>query len=1131
MGAVYAAVDHATGERVALKRMRPGNHARMARFRREFRVVADLSHPNLVQAYELHFERGEWFIVMELIEGGDLGRSLSTAGPTLSTDDVAALAAAEPDEPASPPLDEPAARHVLTEVAMGLAYLHGSGVVHGDLKPANILQEDTGRICLADFGLALAPHLGSSPPRAGTVGYLAPELEQAHGKTPETDLYALGATLFHLLTGHHPARGAVGEALRPALAALGVSGEVLELCVELCAENPSARPGPAAILARLGQSPVATTHAATLGLVGREDELAILRRALERSASGEAALIRVSGPSGVGKSALVDVATRAATQRGAAVLQARCSARERTPYAGLDGILEPLLQPSDACDPGLPALSHLFSSPPGADGHSHRSAAFGSVARLVTERARRQPIIVVVDDAESMTPDGAALLRHIAAGAPQRLALVLIGRGDRQAADEWQAVFGPRDDVLDLEVRPLARRHIRRLLRQRGVTSPAPTLLDSIAGNPLLARFAFPELAERRPLEAVLTHQLTTLVPEERAVLEIAGVGLEPVDFELLQRVERSPPRRLRRSLAALREAGLVRTVRTGGRPAFEPSHGEVRRAVLAALLPERAKELHRRMADALERRGATARLLVFHWTEAGIPERRRTYLRPAAEAAEACAELAAAGRLYAAWARETRPADHLQVLERAGDLLRTGGCPAEAADAYLEVVDHLGPRPESGRLLRLLGHLGETQLFSRAVAASEATYERGWRHLGYSVHRSRLRRATALAGLALGAMLPAASREVAEAELLFHESVVRAYLPRRPGWALEAALRLDRLARAGGGGATLIRGRAMRELLATLVGSLRPSALRRRRRRLAAMREDAEIDADPRARLVVKMADAVCSLAPTPNVAVEALRENRLAAERAGLGSAPEAGMNTVVELLVSWIAGRLSHVSRLARDTLVRQPLDWVTELMALLLACGPDLARARSDPLFEHFERVRAVCDPLPSSFVVDIVRHGVEGSLQLASGRFAAAAASMDRGFRVIDRPGLRGGLMWTAAAEPPLMAAVGLAARSELAPRPRRRALTLAARLARSPIVSVQASAGAARAALLWLAGHREQARLAAGQAVALCPTTDPMRRWRCLTVATRTGNLNPAWPRERDAIAAEHSFRALELEW
>lgn len=297
-------------------------------------------------------------------------------------------------------------------------------------------------------------------------------------------------------------------------------------------------------------------------------------------------------------------------------------------------------------------------------------------------------------------------------------------------------------------------------------------------------------------------------------------------------------------------------------------------------------------------------------------------------------------------------------------------------------------------------------------------------------------------------------------------------------------------------------------------------------------MSADPGTAADPRTRLVVAMAAGVCSIAPNPAAAVAALAQNRTEAERAGLGDAPEAGMNRVMELLASWLAGKLENIDRLARDTLTREPLDWITELLALAFGCLPDLVRARAAALSDRLERVRALCETLPSSFGVDIARYSVEASALHAKGRFAEAAAAAQRGFAVVDRPGLRGGAVWAAFAEGPLMTAVGLASRSGLAHPDGRRAVATARRLSACPIPAIQASARASLAALLWLSGARERGRIEAERAVALCPADDPWRRWRSLTVATRFVEASHgAWATERDALEAAHSFRAPELEW
>jgi serine/threonine-protein kinase len=190
---VYRARDKTLGRPVALKVLREGaasSDLARERFRREARAAAGLAHPNLVTVFDAGEEDGRPYLVLELIEG----RSL----------DVLLKDPAVPRSSRAP---------LLEGAARGVAAAHAKGIIHRDLKPANILVTWAGEPKVGDFGLAHLLETRSELTRTGTaVGtplYMAPE--QVEGRSgeisPRTDVYALGAMLYEILTGHPPHEG------------------------------------------------------------------------------------------------------------------------------------------------------------------------------------------------------------------------------------------------------------------------------------------------------------------------------------------------------------------------------------------------------------------------------------------------------------------------------------------------------------------------------------------------------------------------------------------------------------------------------------------------------------------------------------------------------------------------------------------------------------------------------------------------------------------------------------------------------------------------------------------------------------------------------------------------------------
>jgi tetratricopeptide (TPR) repeat protein len=193
MGVVYRARHLKLNRPVALKMILAGAYASppdRARFQREAEAVAALRHPNLVQVYDSGEAGGRPYFTMEFVEGGTLAEKV--AGTPLSARPAADLVAA---------------------LARAVQAAHANGVVHRDLKPANVLLTADGTPKVTDFGLARyvegGPELTLSGTRVGTPSYMAPE--QALGRSraigPATDVYALGAILYELLTGRPPFKG------------------------------------------------------------------------------------------------------------------------------------------------------------------------------------------------------------------------------------------------------------------------------------------------------------------------------------------------------------------------------------------------------------------------------------------------------------------------------------------------------------------------------------------------------------------------------------------------------------------------------------------------------------------------------------------------------------------------------------------------------------------------------------------------------------------------------------------------------------------------------------------------------------------------------------------------------------
>ena len=190
MADVYRAEDERLGREVALKLVPPEfarDPDRVERFEREVRAAAKLTHPNIVMVHEFGREGGQPFYTMALMRGGDLKARVRS-------------------HPEGMPPEE--AREIALAVARALAYAHGRGFVHRDVKPENILFGQDGAPQLTDFGIARAMSSGTRMTATGmSIGsphYMSPEQARGQAVDGRSDLYSLGVVLYEMLTGRAP---------------------------------------------------------------------------------------------------------------------------------------------------------------------------------------------------------------------------------------------------------------------------------------------------------------------------------------------------------------------------------------------------------------------------------------------------------------------------------------------------------------------------------------------------------------------------------------------------------------------------------------------------------------------------------------------------------------------------------------------------------------------------------------------------------------------------------------------------------------------------------------------------------------------------------------------------------------
>ena len=432
MGIVYRARQRETGRLVALKTLTDLHDDQISGLRHEIHALSRLHHPQIVRIIEHGVAAGLPWYAMEMLAGETLRARLATRAGELPTSRTPTdtrwwstmllprQPASSPAEPAPPPVRasaEPRADvgwtlELIERLCEPLGYLHGQGLVHGDLKLENVLLVADDVPVLVDFGLSsrfAAEHgreaLSLTPPGSGTIPYMAPEQLRWERIDARADLYALGCIMYEFLTGGTPF-GAAARAdivdghlhrppVPPSRCVAGLDPALDALVLRLLAKDRRDRFGHtddvlatlAALRGDAPRPPRARPHLFPARLQGRAEALLELGAELERARDG-ARLALVTGPAGVGKTRLALELVTAAED-----LEFRVVAGSGSPDAR-DAPLQPL----------RPVLQHI------ADGWRRGDACWR--AFVVEQGAALRPFLPMEIDPSDGDSVGTAVMRH-----------------------------------------------------------------------------------------------------------------------------------------------------------------------------------------------------------------------------------------------------------------------------------------------------------------------------------------------------------------------------------------------------------------------------------------------------------------------------------------------------------------------------------------------------------------------------------------------------------------------------------------------------------------------------------------------------------------------------------------------
>lgn len=617
MGTVSKVLDEETGEPRALKRLlQPSTPDMRALFEREYRTLAGIRHPRIIEVFDYGIDRGEPYYTMELLDGQDLR-------------DLAPL-----------PFSE-ACRH-LRDVATSLALLHTRRLLHRDIKAGNVRLTRDGGCKLLDFG-ALTP-FGVPDRVVGTAPYLPPEALRRAPLDQRADLYAFGALCYWLLTRRHAYRARdfaeLPELWRkrptpPSKLQPDIPRSVDHLILGLLDPDPMARPNSMAevveILNTLGDLPPEdeeTQHAlgesylATTQFVGRTAELKALGACVHGLRDGQGGTFIVEGPGGVGRTRLLDELDAQSRMAGVMTIHVDAAMHDRPRGTALAAIIQ-LIEKSDAArreaeryrqllrhlDPHLQRLLGVVEPGHGAEPVQLqvREVLFGLLGAAVEQA----PLLILVDNADEA--DEASLGLFAAAphlGKERPLGLVLAGRPVDREAGQWASLHGSATAV---PIEPFTAEQTHEL--SRSIFGAAPNLVrfsqwlhQRSGGLPLHCV----EMIRRLHEDGVIRFReglwiLPSEPPQEAATEALGPLIDRHLDSLSEEAYAFAEAIAVRRGVVA-RSEGL-RTASIGGEAAFGVVDELLRRNVLAETVDGYSfrnnalrESIRRRMADARKR-------------------------------------------------------------------------------------------------------------------------------------------------------------------------------------------------------------------------------------------------------------------------------------------------------------------------------------------------------------------------------------------------------------------------------------------------------------------------------------------------------------------------------------------------
>jgi eukaryotic-like serine/threonine-protein kinase len=676
MGTVYRAYDRLTGQIIALKRVirtdanliytnptstlhigMEGNLSYRLALAQEFKMLASLRHPHIISVLDYGFDRERQpFFTMELLEDA---QTIFEAGRFR-------------------PLNEKI--HLLVEVLQALLYLHQRRILHRDLKPGNILVAAQS-VKLLDFGLSITEEQArkqvSDDTAVGTLLYIAPEVLTGDLTTEAADLYAVGVIAYELISGQHPfANANVNELVHnivfkyPDLSLLDIPFELVDVLERLLAKRPDQRYSSAyealVALTQAAQVPLPPENAAiresflqAAQFVGRSREMVQLTSAFNHSMNHQGSAWLVGGESGVGKSRLLDELRTQALVEGALVTRGQAVSEGGLPYQLWRDVLrrltlETTLSENEAVilKTLLPDISALLdvdlSNTPEPDAASLQQSLMTVIKHIFNTQPI--PVVVLLEDMQWANDESLSILRELMP-LIQQLPVLIVGS---YRVDEAPDLPTKLVDTQVIKLDRLTKQEVTQLsISMMGEAGQQPQVVDFLhretEGNVFFIVEVMRALAEEAGrlehvgsatlpqqvfaggIKRIVERRLSRIKGQDYRLLEASAVIGRQVDLDLLEIL--APQADLESWLAHCADAAVLEVVDNGWR--F--THDKLREGVLNGLTADQMRDLHRQVALAIEANQKTneyAVKLMYHWANAGVPEKEREYAHIAGEMA-----------------------------------------------------------------------------------------------------------------------------------------------------------------------------------------------------------------------------------------------------------------------------------------------------------------------------------------------------------------------------------------------------------------------------------------------------------------------------------------------------------------